>query len=336
MNKSYVNKKSQFTIEFVILIAFMFIIFVGFFAIVSYRLIEEGEEEKQKIIENIATLVENEIKLAKTVKDGYNRTFKIPRKINGNDYAIEIKEDRELVVNYSGYEYVLFLPENVKGDVNTGLNEIAKIDGIVYLRGVEMPCNNGIDDDVDTYTDSADPDCYEDCDYLTSGKYMPDWPEDDSCDCSHLGGTCCSDWGLGVHYTRLDAGCGTAECWSICLPFGKLIMKSSLEDIISFDNDGNVLLNGTLKQGQSSINPAPGQDEFIFKDITGDVVAMVRLQTGNMFIGGSLFENGVGWVNPDSGNNNFIVKANDGEVVSYIDDSGDFYLKGGLTERGNP
>ena len=130
------NKKSQFAIEFVILISFMFIIFVGFFAIVSYRLIEQEESEKQQKAENIAALAYNEIKLAKSVNNGYERTFKLPKKIDGNDYNIRIIDDRELVVDYLEYEHVLFLPENVVGDIGTGLNEIKKNNNIIYLSNI--------------------------------------------------------------------------------------------------------------------------------------------------------------------------------------------------------
>lgn len=137
MSKSYINKKSQFAMEFVILIAFMFAIFVGFFAIVSYRLTEQVEGEEQQKAENIAALLDNEIKLAKSVNNGYERTFKLPRNIDGSDYGIKIIDNRELVVNISAYEYVLFLPENVIGDVGIGLNEIKKNNSIVYLNNIE-------------------------------------------------------------------------------------------------------------------------------------------------------------------------------------------------------
>ncbi len=135
------SKKSQFTIEFAILISFMFIVFVGFFAIVSYKLNEARETEKQQKIGNIAVLVGNEIKLANSVNDGYVKTFKLPAKIDGNDYRISILENRELVVEYPllnpEYEYVLFLPANIRGNISTGLNELRKKGGTVLIRNLE-------------------------------------------------------------------------------------------------------------------------------------------------------------------------------------------------------
>lgn len=130
-------KKGQFAIEFVILIAFMLIVFLGFFAIVNYRLTEAEESEVQQAAENIASLLDNEIKLAKLANEGYERIFKVPKKIDGNDYSVAIIENRELVVNYLGYEHILFLPENVVGDVSVGFNKINKDNNIVYVSSLE-------------------------------------------------------------------------------------------------------------------------------------------------------------------------------------------------------
>lgn len=135
------SKKSQFTIEFVILISFMFIVFVGFFAIVSYKLNEATETEKQQKIENLANLVGDELKLAISVNEGYVKTFKVPAKIDGNDYGISIIGNRELVIEFPKlnpeYEYVLFLPANVMGNISTGLNEIRKKGGTVHINSTE-------------------------------------------------------------------------------------------------------------------------------------------------------------------------------------------------------
>ena len=148
---------AQFAIEFVVLIAFMFLVFLGFIAVITSKLIESKEAEVQETAEDIAKLVSNEIYTAKPLSDGYSRTFELPNKINGNDYTIEIIGDRELVVEYpagSGDEYVSFLPEKVEGDVNDidQLNKIIKIEGWVYLNAFE--CSDAINNaDGDNHCD---------------------------------------------------------------------------------------------------------------------------------------------------------------------------------------
>ena len=128
------KNNAQFAIEFIVLISFMFIIFLGFTAIVTSKIIEAKESKRQEIAEDIAALAKNEIDLARSVSDGYNRTFNLPLKVDGNTYTIEIIGNRELIVNYLDKEYVLFLKDNVAGNLNTGENTIRKENGVVYIN----------------------------------------------------------------------------------------------------------------------------------------------------------------------------------------------------------
>ena len=119
-------KKSQFSIEFAILMAFMFLVFVVFIGIITSKVAESKENERLKIAEDIAALAKNEIDLAKSASDGYSRNFKLPVKISGNSYTIGIINNRELVVNYIDKEHVSFLQEKVCGDILIPSNEIGK------------------------------------------------------------------------------------------------------------------------------------------------------------------------------------------------------------------
>ena len=93
------GRKAQFAIEFIILISFMFLVFLIFMSIISSKILEAKENERQQISEDIAGLVKNEVQLAKSVSNGYSRNFNIPNKIRGMDYGIEITENRELVIS---------------------------------------------------------------------------------------------------------------------------------------------------------------------------------------------------------------------------------------------
>lgn len=128
------SKKSQFSIEFAVLTAFMFLIFVAFIAVITSKVAESEENERLKIAEDIATLARNEIELAKSASDGYARNFDLPAKIQGNSYAIGLVDNREVVVNYIDKEYVLFLQENVQGSLNPGANTIRKEAGMVHIN----------------------------------------------------------------------------------------------------------------------------------------------------------------------------------------------------------
>ena len=128
------KNRAQFAIEFIVLIAFMFLVFLGFIAVITTKIIEAKENERQKIAEDIAALAKNEIDLAKSVTDGYSRDFQLPSKISGNSYTIGISNNRELVVDYIDKEYVLFLPEKICGDIYMPNNRIDREEGIICVN----------------------------------------------------------------------------------------------------------------------------------------------------------------------------------------------------------
>jgi len=129
------KSKAQFAIEFATLMAFMFFVFVGFVALSATKVLESREDERQRIAQDIAELAKSEIDLGLAVADGYKREFELPVRVKGSSYGIEIIDDRELVVTYLDKEHVIFLPDNVRGNLTCGTNTIERIEGIVYLEG---------------------------------------------------------------------------------------------------------------------------------------------------------------------------------------------------------
>ena len=128
------RNKAQFAMEFIVLISFMFIIFLGFTAVITSKILDARESGRQQNAEDIATLAKNEIDLAGSVSDGYVRNFNLPDTIEGNSYNISIIDNRELVVKYLDKEHVLFLQDNIRGNINSGKNTIRKENGIVYVN----------------------------------------------------------------------------------------------------------------------------------------------------------------------------------------------------------
>lgn len=112
-----------------------------------------------------------------------------------------------------------------------------------------------------------------------------------------------------------------------------LIMKNTISNVLSFAESGNVVLRGAF---QRNTLPIPtSDDEFIVRDSSGANVAIVNLVTGNMVIKGDLLENQASLIPPEA-SSDFIVKDSNGNVISYIDEQGNFHLKGTLMQRGNP
>ncbi|MBI2208069.1 hypothetical protein HYU50_01085 [Candidatus Woesearchaeota archaeon] len=302
------RNKAQFAMEFVILISFMFIIFLSFIAVITSKILDARESERQQTAEDIATLAKNEIELAISVSDGYARVFTLPATIEGNSYDISIENSRELVVTYLDKEYVLFLEDNVVGNIVAGSNQIRKTDGVVYLQAAGLECDDAIDNDGDLAVDMADAGC--------TGSLDTDE--------TNCGDSVCEGY---ESCSICQADCG------ICPSVISLLMKS-ISNAMSFDITGNAILKGSLSQGIPN-PPITNDDEFIFKDRDNNAVTVVNLVTGDMFIKGSLFENQES-LNPSAASNDFIVKDSSGNILSFIDETGNFYLKGALTQTGNP
>ena len=308
------KQNAQFSLEFIVLIAFMFLIFLSAITIITSKVLEAKEKEREETAGEIAALVREEIDIAISVSEGYVRTFKVPNKVRGHSYTIEIIDDRELVVIYLGKEHVMFLPENVIGEINLGVNEIKKIDGVVYLRHI-TECKDGIDNDGDGFCDLAASTCTDGSTPGDTGCLSES--DNDETDCG-------------------DGECeGFETCWKCeddCGPCplpARLIMRSS-SNAISFDSDGNVILEGSLTE-DTIPTPSDTEDEFILKNSGGESVAIINLVTGDMVVKGYKYEGEPTWEEPEPSSNDFIVKDDEGNVVSYIDDSGNFYLKGTLT-----
>ena len=117
------SEKSQSAMEFISLASFMFFVIVGFFAIMSSKLLEAREESNKKIAEDIANFAYREIEISQSVNCGYVREFEMPQTVNGVNYSIEVIDNKELVVNYIDQEYVKFLPPDIgKINITKGMN----------------------------------------------------------------------------------------------------------------------------------------------------------------------------------------------------------------------
>ena len=129
------GSKAQSAFEFLLIIAFMTLLFVSLFALANAKLADSKDEKTMRTAEDIADLVLSQVELASALSDGYSSQFIIPQTAEGASYSIEVIDGREIVVIFNEYEHVEFLPINVTGSVGFGQNTIAKREGRVYLNG---------------------------------------------------------------------------------------------------------------------------------------------------------------------------------------------------------
>ena len=81
-------KKTQISMEFVLLVTFMLFVFIVFFSVVQYRLAEATHEKELELLKQVGESIRNELTLAANVEDGYERTFIVPENVIGRDYDI--------------------------------------------------------------------------------------------------------------------------------------------------------------------------------------------------------------------------------------------------------
>lgn len=136
---------------------------------------------------------------------------------------------------------------------------------------------------------------------------------------------------LGLTYGdryNIEKACRAVEIYDAPSKF--YIKNSSGVPVAYFDNLGNLVLKGTLTEEGGQTRPtATGDDEFIFKDSSGNLM-IINTTNGNMYIYGAQQQQ---WQAP-SGENDFIIEDSEG-AVAYIDESGNLYLTGKLYEQ-NP
>lgn len=125
------DKRGQITIEFVTIIALGLIVCISFCAYVLSELRKDNSREKYEAMEDIASHIQSEIKIASESVDGYNRHFSLPKKINSNDYSVNIRNNTWVSIN-SGSDSLVFNVNEFQGSISKE-NHIYKQDGIVRI-----------------------------------------------------------------------------------------------------------------------------------------------------------------------------------------------------------
>ena len=129
-----IYKKSQTSIEFIILVAALLFFFTIFFIAIQINISDKMKETKDIVVKEIAKTVQDEINLASQSDDGYYREFEIPNEIQGDDYNITIIEDL-VYLKTADEKHAIALPvKKINGQIAKDKNIIKKINGEVQLN----------------------------------------------------------------------------------------------------------------------------------------------------------------------------------------------------------
>ena len=250
-------RKSQSAIEFISLATFMLLVILGFFAITSSKILESKEEGNREIAADIADFAYREIEIAKSVNDGYTRVFSMPRTVNGVNYSIKITDNRELAVDYLGYEHVRFLPSNVTGNLTKGTNMISKANGVIFINGSQIEISP----------------------FLTI-LLMKN---------NNINAIGFDNSGNVILRGGLQQNIANPQITGD----DEFIFRDSNGNNVAVINlvNGNMFIKGSLQENQASLTPSAFSSDFIVKAQNGNVIAYFD-ESGNLYLKGTLTQNG--------------------------------------------
>jgi len=120
--------KAQSSVEFVVLITFLLLLFTIIAIFVQARISEANQVKDKNYVDQLKNVIFNEVKIAEAMPYNYTKAFTLPQYIEGSFYNINIADGIELVINYKSKEYVYFLNNdfNTYSYTQPGINIISK------------------------------------------------------------------------------------------------------------------------------------------------------------------------------------------------------------------
>jgi uncharacterized protein (UPF0333 family) len=129
-------KKAQIAIEYLFLVAFS----VTFFIVLMYGLLQVSSskttEKSFAELDDFARSIQQEIILAATVQNGYERTIVVPSTFNNKAFSVtilnETRNDMLLEFSLEGNTFYYRIPD-VQGTISSGTVQIEKKNDVVML-----------------------------------------------------------------------------------------------------------------------------------------------------------------------------------------------------------
>ena len=133
MSTSLARRKAQLSIELIVFIGIAFLTLLIFAGLTTERLVSVRLRGEQYTLHQAVQQLESEITLAATVSDGYSRNFTLPKKLNNQDYDIEMLNNSVILASTDRFESVK-ITFNVTGQPLKGNNIITKNNGFITLN----------------------------------------------------------------------------------------------------------------------------------------------------------------------------------------------------------
>ena len=126
------SRRAQVAIEFLMIVAVMFTIFVVYSAVTRSRMNEILLEEEYLLLKDTAQMIKEELVIASRVNDGYYRQIELPEMMEYKFNYTVYKLGEDIVFESDHHEYYVRVPEH-NGTIVKGINDINKTGGVVYV-----------------------------------------------------------------------------------------------------------------------------------------------------------------------------------------------------------
>lgn len=128
------NKRGQSAIEFMIIVGTVFFLFIAFLGALASQRTDALFNQRDTELKEIALIMQDEINLAQSSRDGYQRSFLIPYEVSGLAYTINTTGGFVYVRTIDN-RHALALPiANVTGFARLGSNTLRKQNSTVLLN----------------------------------------------------------------------------------------------------------------------------------------------------------------------------------------------------------
>lgn len=126
--------KAQSSIEFVVLVGAMLVIFIAFLYVFQTDLAKKGTEARESEFNELAIYLQNELDIAAGASNGYIRTFELPETVRNKEYALTLVDGAIYLQTIDGSLSLSVSAQNVTGQPQTGPNTIRKVNETIYLN----------------------------------------------------------------------------------------------------------------------------------------------------------------------------------------------------------
>ena len=85
--------RAQVSLEFLLILGFAIFLLVAMLSIAAYELSNATTETTLSSMQDIGDTIQLELLTARSVGDGYNRTFELPQRIQSRQYTLQVQTD---------------------------------------------------------------------------------------------------------------------------------------------------------------------------------------------------------------------------------------------------